>query len=311
MDICLKKTVKQLLSLTMFCKRVQIPFEVYSFRSTTGFDYDKGRAEGSFFTSNKNELAFDNFVARNLLSSRMNVAELNDAMFHLYIMACGGHLRCDSLQSTPLNECIGTADLIINRFKAKSRVQIVNTIFLTDGDSDPIHMVHGLMSSWKKRKYILQDEITKKTYDMRKHDKYSYRDPYSEKSMTDLLLRVLKDRTGCNLIGFYITSYGFQAAYDRVNGQHGEAYKKASADWRHSGFFGTTTSGYDEYYIISQKSLMYRLVSLTLSPTCPRTRWLRNSSSFRKRRLCPASYSLGLSSELPLDIPFLPAIIYT
>lgn len=255
MDIHLKKTVKQLLSLTMFCKRVQIPFEVYSFRSTTSFDYDKGRADGNFFTTKQNELGFDNFVARNLLSSRMNVAEFNDAMFHLYIMACGGHLHCDSLQSTPLNECIGTADLIINRFKAKSRVQIVNTIFLTDGDSDPIHCVHGLMSSWKKRKFILQDEITKKTYDIRRNgDAYRYRDPYSDKEMTDLLLRVLKDRTGCNLIGFYITSYGFQSAYDRVNGQSGEAYKKASADWRQNGFFGATTSGYDEYYIINQKT---------------------------------------------------------
>jgi hypothetical protein len=72
--------------------------------------------------------------------------------------------------------------------------------------------------------------------------------------MTDLLLRVLKDRTGCNLIGFYITSYGFGQAYSRVNGQNGEAYKKASADWKQSGFFGATTSGYDEYYIINQKS---------------------------------------------------------
>jgi hypothetical protein len=255
MDIHLKKTVKQLLSLTMFCKRVQIPFEVYSFRSVTGFDVDSGRISGNLFTTNQNELFFDNFVARNLLSSRMNVAEFNDAMFHLYVMACGGHIRSDSLQSTPLNECIGVADMIVNRFKAKSQVQIVNTIFLTDGDSDPIHAVNGLMSSWKSRKYILQDEITKKTYDIRANkDSYRYRDPYSDKEMTNLLLRVLKDRTGCNLIGFYITSYGFNSAYDRVNGQSGEAQKKASADWRDNGFFGVSTAGYDEYYIINQKT---------------------------------------------------------
>jgi hypothetical protein len=72
--------------------------------------------------------------------------------------------------------------------------------------------------------------------------------------MTDLLLRVLKDRTGCNLIGFYITSYGFSQAYGRVNGQSGEAYKKASTDWKNNGFFGATTSGYDEYYIINPRS---------------------------------------------------------
>ncbi len=267
MDIHLKKTVKQLLSLTMFCKQVQIPFEVYSFRSTTGFDVDEGRVIGSSFTQNQNELYFDNFVARNLLSSRMNVAEFNDAMFHLYVMACNGHLRCDSLQSTPLNECIGVADLIVNRFKAKSRVQIVNTIFLTDGDSDPIHAVHKLPSSWKKRKYILQDDITKKTYEIRSENtnRSFSRDPYSERGMTDLLLRVLKDRTGCNLIGFYITSYGFSSAYGRVNGQHGEAYKKASDDWKTNGFFSATTSGYDEYYIINQKTFDVSAGKLAIS----------------------------------------------
>jgi hypothetical protein len=257
MDLHLQKTVKQLLSLTMFCKRVQIPFEVYSFRSMTSFDVDNGRINGSSFTKNQNELDFDNFVARNLLSSRMNVAEFNDAMFHLYVMACnGGHLHCDSMTSTPLNQCIGVADLIINRFKAKYRVQIVNTIFLTDGESDPIHYIKGLPSSWKTRKYILQDEITKKSYDIRCEDTHLYyhRDPYSDKAMTGLLLRVLKDRTGCNLIGFYITSYGFNKAYVRVNGQSGEAYNKAYNDWKKNGFFGATTSGYDEYYIINHTS---------------------------------------------------------
>ena len=283
MDIHLKKTVKQLLSLTMFCKRVQIPFEVYSFRSTTGFDYDKGRVNNAFFTTKQNELSFDNFMARNLLSSRMNTAEFNDAMFHLYIMACGGHLRCDSLQSTPLNECIGTADLIINRFKVQSRVQIVNTIFLTDGDSDPIGHVNHLPSSWKKRKYILQDEITKKTYDIRRGE-YAYRDPYSEKSMTDLLLRVLKDRTGCNLIGFYITSYGFGQAYSRVNGQNGEAFKKASVDWKQNGFFGATTSGYDEYYIINQKTFDVSSGNLKIDSNMTKNKMAKEFIKFSEKK---------------------------
>ena len=53
MDLHLKRTVKQLLSLTMFCKRVQIPFEVYSFRSTISFDVDNGRINGQSFTKNR------------------------------------------------------------------------------------------------------------------------------------------------------------------------------------------------------------------------------------------------------------------
>jgi hypothetical protein len=284
MDIHLKKTVKQLMSLTMFCKRVQIPFEVYSFRCTGSWDADKGRIPVKSFTSNQNELEFDNFIARNLLSSRMNTAEFNDALFHLYVMACGGHIKSDSMGSTPLNECIGVADLIINRFKAKSRVQIVNTIFLTDGDSDPISNVHGLPATWKKRKYILQDEVTKKTYDIRSTDSYRSAYPYSERQMTNLLLRVLKDRTGSNLIGFYITSYGFGSMYSRLNGQHGEAYKKASNDWKTSGFFGITTSGYDEYYVINQKTFDVSAGKLGIDSSMTKAKAAREFIKFSEKK---------------------------
>jgi hypothetical protein len=261
MDVHLKKTVKQLLSLTMFCKRAQIPFEVYSFRCSNHFDYEAGRLpeDGRLFTNNPNELDFDNFVARNLLSSRMNVAEFNDAMFHLYIMACGGNLKCDGMTSTPLNECIGTADLIVNRFKARSKVQIVNTIFLTDGDSDPIGQIHNVPAYGKNRKFILQDEITKKNYDIRPASKDSWyrHQPYGEKAMTALLLRVLKERTGCNLLGFYISSYGFESMYRQFYGyiEYGETHKKCFTDWKDNGFFGVNTAGYDEYYILNPKSM--------------------------------------------------------
>ena len=262
----LKKTVKQLISLTMFCKQVQIPFEVYSFRSQTSYDSNKGRYIGRMFTTNENDLDFDNFVARNLLSSRMNATEFNDAMFHLYLLGCGGHLFCDELMSTPLNECIGVADLIINRFKARSKVQIVNTIFLTDGQSDPISNVHGLRPSYtKKRHFILQDEITRKSYDMRitsqmeADDRSAYwnkREPYAyNKVMTVLLLKVLKDRVGGNLLGFYITPSGFASNYNQFNGQSGEIYVKSHNDWKTNGFFGVTTAGYDEYYILDAKRL--------------------------------------------------------
>ena len=259
MDIHLKKTVKQLLSLTMFCKRAQIPFEVYSFRSANSYDHEAGRipSHNRLFTYNQNELDFDNFIARNLLSSRMNVAEFNDAMFHLYIMACGGHLKCDGLSSTPLNECIGTADLIVNRFKARSKVQIVNTIFLTDGESDPISDIHGVPSYGRNRKFILQDEITKKNHDIRgDKNSYSRYSPYTDnRVMTTLLLRILKERTGCNLLGFYISSYGFESMYRQFYSEYGETYKKCQTDWKTNGFFGVTTAGYDEYYILNPKSM--------------------------------------------------------
>jgi hypothetical protein len=70
-------------------------------------------------------------------------------------------------------------------------------------------------------------------------------------------LRVLKERTGCNLIGFYISSYGFESMYRQFYGfdHSSENHKKCATDWKDNGFFGVTTAGYDEYYILNPKSM--------------------------------------------------------
>lgn len=245
----LKKTVKQLISLVMFCKQVQIPFDVYTFRTVSYRDDVNAYPE---WTQNKGELELCRFFARNILSSRMNTQELNDAMYHLWYMACGGSIACDQMNSTPLNSCIAVADLIVNKFKAQSKVQIVNTIFLTDGESDRIGNIHGMGYGWKRRKYILQDDITKKTYDMRKTNEYNRNEPYSAPEMTTLLLRVLKDRTGCNLLGFYICERGFDSSYRNFNGySKNKEWETSKKSWKDNGFYATTAAGYDEYYIIN------------------------------------------------------------
>jgi len=252
MNSNLKKTIKQLFSLVMFCKQVQIPFEVYTFRSVS---YRDNIDDIPFWTKNMHELELRPFFARNILSSRMNTQELNEAMLHLYMMGCGGHFRCDDMNSTPLNDCIAMADLVVNRFKAKSKVQIVNTIFLTDGDSDAIGSICGLGYSAKERKFILQDDITKKTYDIRSNsDYYGKRYPYSSSAMTTLLLRVLKDRTGSNLLGFYICGDGFESSYRKFNGYgKTEDHEVSKKSWNAEGFYSTTAAGYDEYYIINPR----------------------------------------------------------
>lgn len=249
MDRHLQKTVRQLLSLVMFCRRVQVPFEVYIFRSVNYSD----KIHSCSFTQNKNELEMGNLYIRNVLSSRMTAQEMNDAMFHMYLAGHGNVLSCDNLGSTPLNPCIVAASEIVNRFKARSKVQVVNTIFLTDGESDPISCVHGSGYSWKSTKYIIQDEITKKNYDvpMVKNSRYSY-SSLANNVMTPILFKMLRDRTGCNLIGFHITVDGFEREYRRHNTTcYGEHYNTAKSDWKNNGFFSVSNAGYDEYYILN------------------------------------------------------------
>ena len=262
MDQHLSKTIRQLLSLVMFCRRVQVPFEVYTFRSVMHTD----KYQGITFTHNDKELDIGNFFARNVLSSRMTAQETNDAMFHMFIMANRGRLECDGLGSTPLNPCIIAASEIVNRFKARSKVQIVNTIFLTDGESDPISGIHG-RRSLKPEKYIIQDEVTKKNYEIPTSGsgRYSY---YSldNRTMTPILFKILRERTGCNLLGFHITVDGFEREYRKHNANaYGEHYNNAKTEWKNNGFFSVANAGYDEYYIINPGMFKVTSGNLTVS----------------------------------------------
>ena len=264
MDSNLRNTVRQLLSLVMFCRQVQVPFEVYTFRSVTYSDGDK--LNHQTFTTNTNELGVNNFFVRNILSSRMSAQEMNDAMFHVYAMAHGARLDCDPLGSTPLNQAIMVAPEVINRFKARSKVQVVNTVFLTDGESDPISYVHGMSHSMLPDKYIIHDDITKKNYEVpasvssRNWTRYSLANQF----LTPILLKILRDRTGCNLIGFYITSNGFEREYREFNpGSFGKHHADARKSWNDNGYFGATNAGYDEYYILNPS--MFKVSSGNLS----------------------------------------------
>jgi hypothetical protein len=261
----LAQTVRQMLSLVMFCKRVQVPFEVYTFRTVNSHDRQApgkvGRKYG--FTSKTGEMDISDVAIRNILSSRMNIQELNESMFHLFIMATGGRFYCDSLNGTPLNPCIVAASEIVNRFKARSKVQVVNTVFLTDGDSDGLSgVVHEVSPGYGiNRKYILQDDITKRSYEF-PAGKYSSR-IFGNDTTTPIFLKILKERTGCNLIGFFICSNGFSRNYERYHGfQRNEHYAKSKQSWNDNGFFGVTSAGYDEYYIINSST--FKIASSTL-----------------------------------------------
>lgn len=136
-------TMKQLITLLFFCKKVNIPFEVYAF--TTEYPH-----------KNKHNYIINEFVTyplklMNLFSSRMSNIEFKEACN--YLMSCDGQrFRKTSestydygvydyiphwfkLGNTPLNHSIIVSNKIMEDFKQKTKVQIINAIYLTDGES--------------------------------------------------------------------------------------------------------------------------------------------------------------------------------
>lgn len=236
-------TVKQLLSLVIFCKRVQIPFEVYLFREA-GYN----ERIGTQFEYQGNDLMFHNFKLRNILSSRMNAGTLTKAFEILFAIASKKiYLESDKMESTPLNQAIIVAGTIINDFRKKNKLQAVNTIFLTDGGSDPCRGYWGQTNTYLPAKskgnvYILNDTVTKKSYNISSG--------YYSTEMTDYLLASLKDRTQSNMIGFYLYNGSLTNLRYLTNVADADIKNK----WKNDGYLGVTSKGYDEYYIINSRT---------------------------------------------------------
>jgi hypothetical protein len=245
MSRILKDTVEQLLILTQFCQKTNIPFEVYAFSSNNILAYDDegNRIDGfrQFKTKegSNNPLEPHGFMLINFLSSRMNKVEYKTAVRRLYGAASGSRGLTPQglgLSCTPLNEAIVTAMDIVPAFQEATGVQIVNTVFLTDGDGSSL----GAHSYGKKS--VVHDPKTKKNHTL-KYGGY--------RSETDTYLQILKDRTGCNLIGIRLHDskhlsglrYGYFNDNDMgnaVNGFKKSNFAEASDD----------KTGYDACYII-------------------------------------------------------------
>jgi len=263
-------TIKQLLSLVLFCRQVQVPFEVYYFRNTEDFDFNDGlssaghsyrevykidqKRQATQYDYKENSLEFSTFKLCNILSSRMNNTTLNHAMSNLW---CSAYrmLQRDALGSTPLNQAILALEHIVNDFRVKNKVQIVNTIVLTDGGSDPIQGIHNMdtqeMHSYKNR-FILTDDVTKKTY---------YFEGYPGgwgMDGTSAMLKILRDRTGCNLIGFYQYSGHYNGLGSLIDWTILE--KKETKDfWKKNNYLPCNSKGFDEYFILDARSAQQNL----------------------------------------------------
>lgn len=151
-------TVKQLITLVGFCRRVAIPFEVYAFtdrheiitknlsENGVSLSNDPYHEEKDIFSrqwtaqNGKTSVSVTPLCLLNLFSSRMNRAETDRIAKTLHSMFdgslyYGSSPRGYSLGGTPMNAALLAVREIAKDFRKATRVQILNTIVLTDGEA--------------------------------------------------------------------------------------------------------------------------------------------------------------------------------
>ena len=161
-------TIHQLMNLTMFCKKVNIPFEVYAFNND---GYDRVKTDNRCPVYQDGDITIDNRLnLLNFVSSRMNAQEYEKGMINLFMLAEKNNpkysisrkayrtMNWDEIEqirsqwswvgnlprepfgygmcSTPLNDAIMASMPMVTAFRKKYGIDKMNTVFLTDGSSD-------------------------------------------------------------------------------------------------------------------------------------------------------------------------------
>lgn len=253
-------TMKQLMNLVMFCKQVNVPYEVYAFLDSTtkeGLLYSQKLVHGDVFLGE--------FFLANILSSRMSTAEFTEACGALTYMAGDGRKRYVrtpnwfQLQGTPLNQTIVAAMEIVPEFQKRNRLNIVNAVFLTDGAGDTLgykvdktrtgDLIDATYddSGRRIRKVIFRDMKTRNQ---------ELCDDWYSPCQTAALVKLLKKRANCNVVGFYIASANeFRSRLREFfpNKKNHEAIKE---EFRKNNCMVVKSSGFDEYYVLRSNGLV-------------------------------------------------------
>ena len=290
-------TMKQVLNLVMFCKKVNIPFEVYSFtdREEDIENWPKVKMN-EVQTPKQGQYGIGTqFRLVNMLSSRMNGKEFKKAMELVFINASyefNWDMRQYALAQTPLNQCIAVSESLLSEFKSSNNLQIVNAIYLTDGENNGItgsfNFVKGnpesnydsnkvdrfelnrVFGSYNSRASYLVDQKTKKQYTIHKSgsdNRYS-RNRYRIETLT--LLEILKDRIGVNVIGFHLVNtkrlprFIDDSLYRMSGGDMEEYYSYSKVEelkrnfrktLNKDRFYALDEFGYDDYYVLPNNKL--------------------------------------------------------
>ena len=179
----MKGTVEQLLNLVMFCRKVNIPHRVYAFQDIhPGCMKRKLLPDYTKEIPDNSNLRVESVYLLELFHEKMRTNEFKQMSMSLLDFASwfGYRSNCRSssssqvdnygmtfyprntfqLNGTPLNASIMLSRKLISDFRAQTNVQVVNAIFLTDGESRRMGCGMSLNAKSTIRRTIMRDKLT-------------------------------------------------------------------------------------------------------------------------------------------------------
>ena len=257
-------TIKQMYNLLWFCKKVNIPFEVYALTNSHPTDYTKQRYE-------KKEglvLIEETFSLMNLFTSKVKSKVLEEQMKNIFRLACAftHDVYCPfnvpigmNLSGTPLNEALICLHQILPQFKKDNKVQKVQCIVLTDGEAAPIRYSREIQRHWEHEPFMGSNYVHDRCIIRNRKTGYTY----SCEGMgywadvTDLLVKDLRQSfSDINFIGIRVLNSRDAGQFiRRYTGYEDEGYNRIMKRWKKEKSFAIKNSGYHTYFGLSSTAL--------------------------------------------------------
>lgn len=275
-------SIEQILILTAFCRKVNIPFTVYSFS-----DYDHARrldvSDAVFdgekkipaFSRKSGQMEFEGVYLREYLNSTMKTSEYNRCVKNMILLADAYSLvrpkfsipPSEGLGMTPLIQSIFAIEPAISKFKVRNNLDIVNLIVVHDGDADSCgyHLKYDAnignitWEGWShtRENVIIADDSIK--FQMRLDHNVSY----PGEALREASFEWLKKKTGARIFGFFITSKSrrrllndIQQKYKNENGESiNKGYicndvRMLAAQIKKEKFLESYNKGYNRFYLL-------------------------------------------------------------
>ena len=252
-------TCKQMYNLIWFCKKVNIPFEVYAFTLEPSSYVELDPSHEPTYKKVADIVAPEiSFRLLNFFTSKTSTRELDEQMKNIWA-ACyayqkgGGAVpRHLDLSGSPIGDTMLALHDIIPDFQKKNKLQKVNVVFLTDGEgyvnSSTVNRKHGFIGFTKTFKTTIRNKKNGRIY-----SPYNYGDfaQYSK-----VLLTTLKDKfPTVNFINFRVVpSRDFHNCFT-MYGKESGSYETVKNVYKKDQFITFTGTGFDQFNVIPTSTL--------------------------------------------------------
>jgi len=258
-------TIKQLYNLMWFCKKVQIPFEVYAFTNDhppTHIDDDGTRSK--CYEPRAGVIALpEHFSLMNFFTSKVNNKTLDLQMKYIFRIAHAVRNYSDydipqqlRLSGTPLNETFIALHQLLPQFKKENKVDKVQCVILTDGEGCQVGYHREVQRHWEDQPYLGTGHLHGNSFLRDRKIGRTYNFTGSWSGMSPVFLNNLRDKfTDVNFIGIRLIGNRDAQYFIRQNIGYGDDAEKYSRMFKKDKSVALEDVGYSVYFGLSAKSL--------------------------------------------------------